>query len=917
MRLARTARALTAIVLTAAMAGHRPGRLPRPRTLLRRLGLARRRLRQPDLGRGQLRRRQRPRPRPRQGARRSSSSTSPATRSRSPRKPAATRSAPLDARRRTRRNRDRQLRHRVGRQHLRRQPKPRPGLRLRLRRRIRSAATGRWSNSANSSAGYSVDSGGARLGRNSASTGTIEYTPAGVPTGKTSRAWRLSSPLELGGWFYYAGRLGEGFGGATIASSIPSARTANRRPGEAKIDDGFDIDLTTDDVYINNIKYVVVLNTRPANDRTVRRKRGIRRRIPGAEKSAGLAVDPASGKVYVADVNSDSAAGSRSSPRTRRCRPRSPSGVVKQIRSSNAVIGATINPGRRVDRILDRIRPHRPIRVDRASPLPIVPIAGRKGRAGHDQPRRPDAGDRIPLPGGRQKLDHDHRGTRPDPDHLRADPGRRRMPEPAGPQTDRGLGPRRLPRLRARQRAADTGGYNVSSDLVAGQSPLPGFPAATGPSKLLYTLELGLDSRAPASRPRSPTTPTSRPAAKTAGRRNTSASPPTAPDSTSPFASAFTAADDRLETFAFAGTDLCSPCFADGKTGIPVRRADGSIVQGMAGSSDPGPGAQADILVRKRALRRRQPPDLRLDRTVRAPARRRRGQPAIYSRDLDTGTTALVSKDEDGANIPCLSDCATEGVAELDLSADGSRVVVGQLVGHGPSGADLWHPYVNIDGASSSIDLAPDIDRRRPLLRDHRRRQQGLLQQRPAAHPRRPRRLGRRLQGRHQRGRRDPDPDHAGLGRQRRHRFLRPGRRRRPRTLELLGSSANCDVVPVAGGGGLGRADGSFYFLSPEQLDGSAGVADAPNLYLAKPDGDLAFVATLESDLNLAEELTYQRRQMRRIGGFTEPGQLTVDKNGEIPLRRRSGDATRSPDSTKPGTRLRSPSPPPTSAATS
>ena len=68
-----------------------------------------------------------------------------------------------------------------------------------------------------------------------------------------------------------------------------------------------------------------------------------------------------------------------------------------------------------------------------------------------------------------------------------------------------------------------------------------------------------------------------------------------------------------------------------------------------------------------------------------------------------------------------------------------------------------------------------------------------------------------------------------------------------------LDSTANCDVVPVAGGGGLGRADGTIYFLSPQQLVGSEGVLDAPNLYLAKASGELVFVATLESDLNLAK----------------------------------------------------------------
>ena len=81
------------------------------------------------------------------------------------------------------------------------------------------------------------------------------------------------------------------------------------------------------------------------------------------------------------------------------------------------------------------------------------------------------------------------------------------------------------------------------------------------------------------------------PAVKTAGRPNTSASPPITP-LLRPFTSIPSGADASLETFAFGAPGGCSPCFAGGYTGIPVRLPNGKLVQGMAGSLNPGPTAK-------------------------------------------------------------------------------------------------------------------------------------------------------------------------------------------------------------------------------------------------------------------------------------------------------------------------------------
>ena len=47
------------------------------------------------------------------------------------------------------------------------------------------------------------------------------------------------------------------------------------------------------------------------------------------------------------------------------------------------------------------------------------------------------------------------------------------------------------------------------------------------------------------------------------------------------------------------------------------------------------------------------------------------------------------------------------GIAELDVSADGSRVLIGRLVSTDAAGNRYWHLYMNVDGAEQSIDLMP------------------------------------------------------------------------------------------------------------------------------------------------------------------------------------------------------------------
>ena len=94
------------------------------------------------------------------------------------------------------------------------------------------------------------------------------------------------------------------------------------------------------------------------------------------------------------------------------------------------------------------------------------------------------------------------------------------------------------------------------------------------------------------------------------------------------FSSVLGEADSALSTFAFAGPNLCGPCFTGGglKTGIPLRLPNGQLVQGMTGSlaGSVDANGQARRQGRQVLLPRRQAPDLRLQIRLRAGRQHRR-----------------------------------------------------------------------------------------------------------------------------------------------------------------------------------------------------------------------------------------------------------------------------------------------------
>ncbi len=147
--------------------------------------------------------------------------------------------------------------------------------------------------------------------------------------------------------------------------------------------------------------------------------------------------------------------------------------------------------------------------------------------------------------------------------------------------------------------APNTGGYDVESDLGEGLSPYPAYPqasSAAGPSRVLYAVH---DGAIPGDG--HPTGDGPSPYLATRGKEGWNTEyvgiPADDPSASGPFSSSLLEADSTLDTFAFGGADICSPCFADGSTGIPLTHPGGEgLLQGMAPAEgiSPPPSAKPD-----------------------------------------------------------------------------------------------------------------------------------------------------------------------------------------------------------------------------------------------------------------------------------------------------------------------------------
>ena len=271
------------------------------------------------------------------------------------------------------------------------------------------------------------------------------------------------------------------------------------------------------------------------------------------------------------------------------------------------------------------------------------------------------------------------------------------------------------------------------------------------------------------------------------------------------------------------------------------------------------------------------------------------GDVSIYDRNLTTDTTQVVSTDALGDPLTCLQGAGTchapgdaSGIAELDVSGDGSRIVVGEKVSSDADGNNSYRLFMHIGASAATVALNPGAS------------------------------AGALFDGMTENGSRvffttkdhllGADTDESadiyeasvnGAG---------------AVSLRLLttdgGTPSNddscnppgipgwnvsegegeCSAVALAGGAGVATDSGTFYFFSPELLDGSQGEADQPNLYVVEPDSSPEFVATVDSSIGKPgpQPSRHPRVPGSFLNGLEGPESIAVDQsNGDLYITER------------------------------
>ena len=429
---------------------------------------------------------------------------------------------------------------------------------------------------------------------------------------------------------------------------------------------------------------------------------------------------------------------------------------------------------------------------------------------------------------------------------------------------------------RAYELASSThaGGYDVESILVPGQTPFPGYPRAINPSQVLY----GVHSGAIPGVSGNPTNRGVDPYVATRGANGWSTSyvgiPANAP-SAAPFSSSLEGADAGLDSFAFGGPEVCNPCFEDGSQGIPIHNPDGTLTQALAGSLPVSNPASAGT-VKKPFSSDGSHLIFGSKQAFEPGANNNNTDVTIYSRNLKSATTEIASTDTSGN---ALADGSN--IAELDVSDDGSRVLIGDLISTDAAGNHYYDLFMHVAGVPNSIHLTPNVpdgaaydgmtsdgtevffttddvptgtadgDTSADIFSAEVGNSSATLDRVSTGAS----------------GTGDTDSCEPSSG------------------WNSISGANNCDAVAVGGAGGVATGDGTIYFLSPELLDGSThGILSQANLYVARPGSSPHFVATIDTT---AGKPPLPAEFSGTFGSFNSAEALTVDQSTGNPT---SGD---------------------------
>ena len=404
--------------------------------------------------------------------------------------------------------------------------------------------------------------------------------------------------------------------------------------------------------------------------------------------------------------------------------------------------------------------------------------------------------------------------------------------------------------------AADTGGYDVESDIVPGQTPFDAVPTASG--RLLYSVNAGLIPGVagdPTNFGRDPYLAVRGGDGWTTGYVGLPADGTADPGA---FGSPLLGTDSALQNFAFGGSGICKPCYSDNSTNIPLRRADGSLIKGMAGDLNP----PADPVGEVRKPLSPNGSQLVFGSAERFEAAGNEGSVSIYERDLKADATQVVSTMPDGTTM-------SGRVAELDLSTDGSRVLIGKFVREEGEGNEYFDLYMHEGNSAKSITVADTpggvlfngmtadgtrvfFTTRDALTGDSDTSADFYSAEVGTTDPATTTRLSTGSDGTGNTDACTPIVD-----------------------WNVVSGGPDCSTVALAGGAGVAATGGTAYFVSPEQLDGAGnGEAGEPNLYVVKPGQAPSYVGLLDSSAYKPPPAppAHQIADANFISGLTQPG---------------------------------------------